>query len=96
MAATGGARVRTVRTVVGSPGGSIGLVTEAVDGVPAATLDADELAAGPLVDAWRQVGCLHRAGIAHRSLGLGRFTITPDGRARVGRLRLGPGGGQRA
>ncbi len=49
--------------------------------MPASTLDAEELAAGPLVDAWRQVGCLHRARIAHRSLGLGRFTITPDGRA---------------
>ena len=33
------------------------------------------------MDAWRQVGRLHRAGIAHRALGLGRFTITPDGRA---------------
>ncbi|HEY7073076.1 MAG TPA: hypothetical protein VH479_23315, partial [Acidimicrobiales bacterium] len=84
MAATGGARVRTVRSVVASPGGSVGLVTEAAEGVPAATLDAEDLAGGPLVDAWRQVGCLHRAGIAHRSLGLGQFTITPDGRAVLG------------
>jgi uncharacterized membrane protein YbhN (UPF0104 family) len=84
LAATGGARVRTVRAVVASPNGSVGLVSEAVEGEPAATLDAEELAAGPLVDAWRQVGCLHRAGIAHRSLGLGSFTITPDGRAVLG------------
>jgi glycosyltransferase 2 family protein len=84
LAAVGGARVRAVRGVVASPNGSVGLVSEAVEGVPAATLDAEALAAGPLVDAWRQVGCLHRAGIAHRSLGLGQFTITPDGRAVLG------------
>ena len=83
LAAAGGARVRTLRTVVASPGGSVGLVTEAAEGRAASSLTPDELAAGPLVDAWRQVARLHEAGIAHRVLGLGTFTITPEGRAVV-------------
>src|SRR4029450_10465200 len=39
----------------------------------------DELTGGALVDIWRQVGRLHAAGIAHRTLGLARFTMTDAG-----------------
>jgi undecaprenyl-diphosphatase len=85
LAAAAGARVAAVRTVVASPGGSVvGLLAEPVDGRPAGDLGADELAAGPLVDIWRQVGHLHAAGLAHRTLRLGQFTIDAAGRATVG------------
>ncbi|HKE76098.1 MAG TPA: lysylphosphatidylglycerol synthase transmembrane domain-containing protein [Acidimicrobiales bacterium] len=80
LAAAGGARVATVRSVISSPGGAVGLVTDAVDGSPA-TAEGGGPDRAALVDAWRQVGRLHAAGIAHRSLGLRRFTVTRDGQA---------------
>ena len=80
LAAAGGARVAPVRNVISSPAGAVGLVASAVEGVPAEAVDGGPPRAA-MVDAWRQVGRLHAAGIAHRSLGLRRFTVTPDGRA---------------
>jgi uncharacterized membrane protein YbhN (UPF0104 family) len=81
LAAAAGARVAAVHSVIASPGGSVGLVAGAVTGAPADMIDGGGPPRAALVDAWRQVGRLHGAGIAHRSLGLRRFTITPDGRA---------------
>ena len=53
-------------------------------GTSAARLTPDGLVSGGgLVDAWRQVARLHRAGIAHRALGLEQFSITADGQAVV-------------
>ena len=84
LARAGGARVNEVRSVVASPQGSVGLLTEGMPGTSAARLTPDELVSGGgLVDAWRQVARLHRAGIAHRVLGLGQFSITADGKAVV-------------
>jgi uncharacterized protein (TIRG00374 family) len=79
LAAAAGARVAVVRTVVAAPDGSVGLVTDRISGRPAGELDRDELTGGALVDIWRQVGRLHAAGIAHRTLGLARFTMTDAG-----------------
>jgi glycosyltransferase 2 family protein len=81
LAAAAGARVAAVHSVIASPAGSVGLVTDAVPGAPASQLDGEGPPRAALVDAWRQVGRLHSAAIAHRSLGLRRFTVMPDGHA---------------
>jgi undecaprenyl-diphosphatase len=81
LAGAAGARVAQVQGVVASPGGTVGLLVDAVDGTRASELDGGVPARGALVDAWRQVGRLHSAGIAHRALGLHKFTVTADGRA---------------
>ena len=81
LAAAAGVRVPPVRAVLASPSGSVGLLTVALEGRPATDLDPDDLAGPPLVDAWRQVGRLHAAGIAHRALNLRRFRFTPAGEA---------------
>ncbi|HKY68874.1 MAG TPA: lysylphosphatidylglycerol synthase transmembrane domain-containing protein, partial [Acidimicrobiales bacterium] len=83
LAAERGVRVPAVHGIVASEGGAVGVVTDVVEGTPAPELAVDEMAAGPLVDAWRQVSRLHEAGIAHRALGLRRFTVTDDGRAEL-------------
>jgi undecaprenyl-diphosphatase len=81
LAGAAGARVAQVQGVVASPGGTVGLLADAIDGPPAAELYGGHPPRGPLVDAWRQVGRLHKAGIAHRALGLHKFTVTADGLA---------------
>lgn len=81
LAEAGGVRVPHVCAVVASPAGAVGLVADAVDGRPASDLDPGDLTGPPLIDAWRQVGRLHHAGIAHRALNLRRFQITATGEA---------------
>jgi glycosyltransferase 2 family protein len=81
LAEAAGVRVAAVRAVVASPSGAVGLLAVAVDGRPATDLGPDDLAGPPLVDAWRQVSRLHRAGVAHRALNLRRFWFTPAGEA---------------
>jgi uncharacterized protein (TIRG00374 family) len=81
LAEAGGVRVPRVRAVAASPAGAVGLLAAAVDGRPATDLGPDDLAGPPLVDAWRQVGRLHGAGVAHRALNLRRFRFTPAGEA---------------
>ncbi|HET6954694.1 MAG TPA: lysylphosphatidylglycerol synthase transmembrane domain-containing protein [Acidimicrobiales bacterium] len=84
LAEAAGVRVAGVRAVVASPEGAVGLLADHVEGDPAAEVAADDLAGAPLVDAWRQVGRMHGAGVAHRALNLRRFVITPDGHAVLG------------
>jgi glycosyltransferase 2 family protein len=80
-AAAGGVRVATLRRVVASPHGSVGLVEDHVDGTVATDLPADRLTRQVLVDIWQQVDALHRQGIAHRSLSLAEVVVTEDGTA---------------
>jgi glycosyltransferase 2 family protein len=81
LAGAAGVRVAEVRAVVASPSGAVGLLAGEVDGRHATDLRPGELAGPVLVDAWRQVGRLHGAGIAHRALNLRRFRLTPAGEA---------------
>ena len=86
LALDAGVRTPAVHTIVASDDGTVGLVTAELGGRPADEVGADELTAGPLTDAWQQVARLHAAGIAHRSLGLARFSVTADGRAALHRF----------
>ena len=86
-AADAGARVPTVRGIVASHHGSVGLIEDRVEGGPAAALVAhpasqSELLERALVaDVWRQLQALHRDRIAHRNLDLESIWVTPEGRA---------------
>jgi glycosyltransferase 2 family protein len=86
LAAEAGVRLGVVHAVVASPEGAVGLLTDDVPGRLLAHLAPDELTAGPLLDAWRQVDQLHRAGIAHRSLGPASVRVTSHGCAVLGRF----------
>jgi glycosyltransferase 2 family protein len=80
-AADAGARVATVKAIVASNNGSVGLLETATDGVPASELAPGQLDRAMLIDVWHQVAALHADRIAHRNLGLGQVTVTPDGGA---------------
>jgi uncharacterized membrane protein YbhN (UPF0104 family) len=80
-AADAGARVATVKAIVASHNGSVGLLETATAGVPASGLAPEQLDRAMLVDVWRQVAALHRDRIAHRNLGLSHVKVTPDGGA---------------
>lgn len=82
-AAAGGVRVASLRRVVSSPQGSVGLLEDRVEGTLASDLPVGELTHDLLVDIWQQVDALHRQGIAHRTLGLAEVVVTNDGRAVV-------------
>jgi len=86
LAAEHGVRVPGVHGVVASAEGAVGLVADVDRGRPAADLSVEAMSGRPLVDAWRQIARLHEAGIAHRALGLRRFTVTDDGRAELHRF----------
>jgi uncharacterized membrane protein YbhN (UPF0104 family) len=83
-AGAAGMRVAAVRSIVASPAGSVGLLEERLPGRAAAALPADRLDRRLLGEIWRQVAALHRHRIAHRTLGLGAFTVTDDGDVVVG------------
>jgi hypothetical protein len=80
-AADAGARVATVKAIVASTNGSVGLLETATDGVPASELAPGQLDRAMLIDVWHQVAALHADRIAHRNLGLGLVTVTPEGGA---------------
>jgi glycosyltransferase 2 family protein len=80
-AADAGARVASVRAIVASHNGSVGLLEAATEGVPASELAPDQLDPAMLRDVWHQVAALHRDRIAHRNLGLAHVLVTPEGGA---------------
>ena len=96
LAATGGARVRAVRAVVASPNGSVGLLSEAAEGVlrgHARRRGAGGGAAGGRLAPGRlPAPRRHRPPLA----GPGPVHHHPRRPGGAGRLRLGAGGGQRA
>ncbi len=81
MADRAGVRVPNVERIVTTAGGSAFLVTTAGD-VRAAT-EEDLSTPGLLDDLWRQVGALHRAGVAHRRLALEAMQVDAEGRVRL-------------
>ncbi len=80
-AADAGARVASVKSIVASANGSVGLLETATDGVLASELPPDQLDPAMLRDVWHQVAALHRDRIAHRNLGLSHVVVMPDGGA---------------
>ncbi len=91
-----GARVASVRGIVASQHGSVGLLEDRVGGGPVAALvthpstevpddapEGDRLDRGLVLDIWRQVQALHADRIAHRNLDLESVWVTPDGQAVV-------------
>jgi len=59
------------------------LVTEWVDGCPLDRLLAGQVGDGLLARLWAEVGKLHRAGIAHRSLRAANVMVTPAGQPTI-------------
>jgi uncharacterized membrane protein YbhN (UPF0104 family) len=59
------------------------LVTEWVDGCPLDRLPAGQVGDDLLARLWAEVGTLHRAGIAHRSLRAANVMVTSAGRPRI-------------
>src|SRR5215475_1293839 len=59
------------------------LVTEWVDGCPLDRLPAGQVGDGLLGRLWAEVGNLHRAGIAHRSLRAANVLVTPAGQPTI-------------
>ena len=69
---------RLVRTGVGGADAAV-LVTTPPSGTPIGALAADRLTDAVLADAWKCIGALHRAGIAHGNLDGLRVLVADDG-----------------
>ena len=80
LAARAGVRTPEVLLVRSFDNGAGMLVQRRVEGHDLATLDTAELEDALLNELWRQVGLLHRAGIAHGDLVPGNCMVDPEGR----------------
>jgi undecaprenyl-diphosphatase len=80
LAARAGVRTPEVLLVRSFDNGAGMLVQRRVEGHDLATLDTAELEDALLTELWRQVGLLHRAGIAHGDLVPGNCMVDPEGR----------------
>jgi undecaprenyl-diphosphatase len=80
IAERAGVHVPRIHGVVNSPDGSVMLVMEFIDGESLAELPADQVTDKVVEQLWRQVECLHRAGIAHRSLRTANVMVDGDPR----------------
>jgi uncharacterized membrane protein YbhN (UPF0104 family)/tRNA A-37 threonylcarbamoyl transferase component Bud32 len=74
-----GVRVPSVRSIVASSAGSVGLLEERLDGTSMSDLPDERLDRPLLRRIWQQVAALHRQRIAHRALGLGVVSVTAAG-----------------
>jgi undecaprenyl-diphosphatase len=68
MAERAGVHVPRIHGVVEAPDGGVMLVMDLVDGASLAEVPSEQITDELLERLWREVDCLHRAGIAHRSL----------------------------
>ena len=80
LAARAGVRTPEVLLVRSSDNGAGMLVQRRVEGHDLATLDTAQLEDALLTELWRQVGLLHRAGIAHGDLVPANCMVDPEGR----------------
>jgi undecaprenyl-diphosphatase len=78
MAERAGVRVPAVQCVAPTDGDSAIVALSSPAGRALADLDGDELGDAALDDAWRQVGLLHRARMAHRSLSRDHLVVDGD------------------
>jgi uncharacterized membrane protein YbhN (UPF0104 family)/tRNA A-37 threonylcarbamoyl transferase component Bud32 len=79
MAAQAGVRVPDVVIAALGPEGDALIVTRQPDVEPLELASADHVSDENLVDLWRQVENLHRAGISHGRLNLGNVLVGEDG-----------------
>jgi len=80
LAARAGVRTPDVLLVRSFHNGAGLLVQQRVEGRELAALDAGQVDDALLIELWRQVGLLHRAGIAHGELVPANCLVDPDGR----------------
>jgi glycosyltransferase 2 family protein len=80
LAARAGVRTPEVLLVRSFDNGAGMLVQRRVEGHDLATLDTAQLEDALLTELWRQVGLLHRAGIAHGDLVPANCMVDPGGR----------------
>jgi undecaprenyl-diphosphatase len=80
LAARAGVRTPEVLLVRSFDNGAGMLVQRRVEGHGLATLDAAQVEDALLTELWRQVGLLHRAGIAHGDLVPANCMVDPEGR----------------
>jgi membrane-associated phospholipid phosphatase/tRNA A-37 threonylcarbamoyl transferase component Bud32 len=80
LAARAGVRTPEVLLVRSFDNGAGMLVQRRVEGHGLATLDAAQVEDALLTELWRQVGLLHRAGIAHGDLVTANCMVDPEGR----------------
>ena len=80
LAARAGVRTPEVLLVRSFDNGAGMLVQRRVEGHDLATLDTAQLEDALLTELWRQVGLLHRAGIAHGDLVPANCMVDPEGR----------------
>ena len=78
-AAQAGVRVPEVVIAALGPEGDALMVTRQPDSAPLELASADHVSDDVLVDLWRQVDDLHRAGISHGRLNLGNVLMGDDG-----------------
>jgi glycosyltransferase 2 family protein len=78
MAERNGVHVPRVHRVVEDADGSVMLVTDFVEGPSLADLSGDLVTDQVLERLWSEVDCLHRAGIAHRSLRTANVMVDRD------------------
>ncbi|WP_418276671.1 lysylphosphatidylglycerol synthase transmembrane domain-containing protein [Isoptericola jiangsuensis] len=79
LAATHGARVPAVRTLVRAPEGEALLVGDRVPGRRLDMMEEHEVTDDLLREAWSQVAHLRAAHVAHRELSLHRLVLAEDG-----------------
>ena len=92
MAAEHGVRTPTVRALEPAGPDEFVIAIDQVPGRSVDTLDDTELSQDLLIDMWRQVAGLRRAGIAHRDLRLSRFLLDPQGRVWIREFAFGEPG----
>jgi membrane-associated phospholipid phosphatase/tRNA A-37 threonylcarbamoyl transferase component Bud32 len=80
LAARAGVRTPEVLLVRSFDNGAGMLVQRRVEGHDLATLDTAQVEDALLTELWRQVGLLHRAGIAHGDLVPANCMVDPEGR----------------
>ncbi len=92
MAAEHGVRTPTVRVLEPVGPDEFVIALDHVEGRSMDTLDDAELSPDLLIDMWRQIDGLRRAGIAHRDLRLGRFLLDAQDRVWIREFAFGEPG----